>query len=173
MKKGNRPAWFKMFRNQKALIDSVPDAEVGQALKAVYQYFEDGTVVEMPPLVFAVFSSVKPYVDESFSDFETASKKNRANIKQRWAKRNDTSGTTGNQSLPVDTSGNDWIPSDTEAEADSPLTGGGDASIASRNIKAGEPPLCGGGPPPPFRYEPPIYYDERLGRCVDRRDSEK
>lgn len=63
--KENRPSWFKMFRNQKALIDSVPDAEVGQALKAVFQYFENGEVIEMSPLVFAVFSSVKPYVDES------------------------------------------------------------------------------------------------------------
>ena len=38
---------------------------------------------------------------------------------------------------------------------------------------AGEPPLCGGGPPTPLLYEPPIYYDEKLGRYVDRRDSEK
>lgn len=71
----NRPSWFKMFRNQKALIDSVPDAEVGQALKAVFQYFEDRTVIEMSPLVFAVFSSLKPYIDESYADFEAASKK--------------------------------------------------------------------------------------------------
>lgn len=64
-----------MFRNQKALIDSVPDAEVGQALKAVFQYFENGEVVEMSPLVFAVFSSVKPYVDESYDDFEDGKKR--------------------------------------------------------------------------------------------------
>lgn len=74
-KKENRPSWFKMFRNQKALIDSVPDAEAGQALKAVFQYFETGDVVEMSPLVFAVFSSVKPYVDESFNDFESSKKR--------------------------------------------------------------------------------------------------
>lgn len=73
-KKESRPSWFKMFRNQKALIDSVPDAEVGQALKAVFQYFENGEVVEMSPLVFAVFSSVKPYVDESYDDFEDGKK---------------------------------------------------------------------------------------------------
>ena len=153
MKKENRPAWFKMFRNQKALIDSVPDAEVGQALKAVYQYFEDGTVVEMSPLVFAVFSSVKPYVDESFADFEAASKKNRANVKQRWAKRSDTSGTSGIQSLQLDTT-------DTEAEADTPY--GVDASIDSGYIKAGEPPLCGGGPPTRF------YIDDTTGKVIDR-----
>lgn len=74
-KRENRPAWFKMFRNQKALIDSVPDAEVGQALKAAFEYFETGEFLEMSPLVFAVFSSVKPYIDESFEDFETGKKR--------------------------------------------------------------------------------------------------
>ena len=75
IKKEKRPSWFKTFRNQKALIDSVPDAEVGQALKAVFQYFETGEVVEMSPLVFAVFSSVKPYVDESYADYDDSRKR--------------------------------------------------------------------------------------------------
>lgn len=148
----NRPSWFKMFRNQKALIDSVPDAEVGQALKAVFQYFEDRTVIEMSPLVFAVFSSLKPYIDESYADFEAASKKNRENVKQRWAKHNDTTDTTGIQSLPVGTT-------DSEAEADTP--NGVDASV-SGSIETGEPPLCGGGPPTRF------YVDSITGKVVDR-----
>ena len=74
MAKESRPTWFKMFRNQKALIDSVPDETAGRALKAIFQYFENGEVVNMPPLDFAVFSSVKPYVDESFDDFELGKK---------------------------------------------------------------------------------------------------
>lgn len=86
-KKENRPAWFKMFRNQKALIDSVPDETAGKALKAIFQYFEHGEVIDMTPLEFAVFSSVKPYVDESFDDFAEASKKNRANVMKRWEKQ--------------------------------------------------------------------------------------
>lgn len=93
MAKENRPAWFKMFRNQKALIDSVPNETAGKALKAIFQYFESGEVIDMTPLEFAVFSSVKPYVDESFVDFEEASKKNRANVMKRWEKNN-TTGTT-------------------------------------------------------------------------------
>ena len=67
--KENRPAWFKMFRHQRALVDSVSDETAGKALKAVFQYFDDGTVPELDPLAFAVFASVKPYVDESFKDF--------------------------------------------------------------------------------------------------------
>lgn len=89
-KKENRPSWFKMFRNQKALIDSVPDETAGKALKAIFQYFEYGEVMEMTPLEFAVFSSVKPYVDESFEDFESASKKNRENVMKRWDKQKNT-----------------------------------------------------------------------------------
>ena len=50
MAKETRPAWFKMFRNQKALIDSVPNDTAGKALKAIFQYFENGDVIEMTPL---------------------------------------------------------------------------------------------------------------------------
>lgn len=100
MAKEKRPAWFKMFLNQKALIDSVPDETAGKALKAIFQYFESGEVLDMNPLEFAVFSSVKPYVDESFKDFEEASKKNRANVMKRWEKKNDTTGTTCNDMIP-------------------------------------------------------------------------
>lgn len=85
-KKENRPSWFKMFRNQKALIDSVPDETAGKALKAIFQYFEYGEVVDMTPLEFAVFSSVKPYVDESINDFEEAVKAGKAGAAKRWGK---------------------------------------------------------------------------------------
>ena len=121
-KKENRLSWFKMFRNQKALIDSVPDAEVGQALKAVFQYFETGEVVEMSPLVFAVFSSVRPYIDESFEDYKANSQKNRANVQKRWEKNrempSDTTCTTCIKSLqrvPTDTG---YTEADAEAEAE-------------------------------------------------------
>lgn len=110
-KKESRPAWFKLFRHQKALIDSVPDDSAGRAIKAVFQYFENGEVPPLSPLEFAVFSSIKPYVDESFEDFAEKSRKNKAIADERWKKRKSTSRT---QSLPV-------VPYDTndaEAEAE-------------------------------------------------------
>lgn len=113
-KKESRPSWFKMFRHQKALIDSVSDAEVGRAIKAVFQYFENGEAPDMSPIEFAVFSSMKPYVDESFSDFARNSKKNAENVKKRWETKRDATCTSGIQSLPI-------IPhctADTEAEAE-------------------------------------------------------
>ena len=67
-KRTNRPAWFKMFLHQKALLDSVSDEVAGRALKAVFQYFDSGEVIDLDPLSFAVFASIKPYIDESFDD---------------------------------------------------------------------------------------------------------
>lgn len=64
-KKATRPAWFKMFLHQKALIDSVPDETAGKALKAVFRYFDTGEDSELDPLAFAVFVAIKPYFDES------------------------------------------------------------------------------------------------------------
>lgn len=151
-----RPSWFKMFRHQKALIDSVSDAEVGRAMKAVFQYFENGETPDMTPIEFAVFSSMKPYVDESFSDFARNSKKNAENINKRWEKQRDTSGTSGIQSLPL-------VPhdtTDTEAEAEAeekPLRvfpSGGDLKNGDAAFK--------GGPPTPFPIDPDT------GEYIDR-----
>ena len=66
----SRPAWFKLFRHQKALIDSVPDESAGKAIKAVFQYFENGEVTPLSPLEFAAFSALMPYISESERMFE-------------------------------------------------------------------------------------------------------
>ena len=110
-KKESRPAWFKLFRHQKALIDSVPDDSAGRAIKAVFQYFENDEVPPLSPLEFAVFSSIKPYVDESFEDFAEKSRKNKAIADERWKKRKSTSRTQSLPVVPFDTN-------DTEAEAE-------------------------------------------------------
>lgn len=110
-KKESRPAWFKLFRHQKALIDSVPDESAGKAIKAVFQYFENGEVPPLSPLEFAVFSSIKPYVDESFEDFAEKSRKNKAIADERWKKRKSTSRTQSLPVVPIDTN-------DAEAEAE-------------------------------------------------------
>ena len=134
-KKKDRPSWFKMFIHQKALIDSVPDETAGKALKAVFAYFEDGEIPTIDPLAFAVFSAIRPYVDESFADFEQTRKKNTENVKKRWArtkgKTDDTYGINGADGVPPDTtgtSGTNGIPPNTkhteaDAEADASYKG--------------------------------------------------
>lgn len=111
-RKNNRPMWFKMFLNLKALIDSVPDETVGKAIKASFTYFDSREITQMDPLVFAIFSSIKPYVDESFSDFELTRARNKKNINSRWGK-SCTTGTSCINSLPLDTKN-----TEAEAEAD-------------------------------------------------------
>lgn len=81
-----RPSWFKMFLHQKALIDSVPDETAGKALKAVFLYFDSGEVQELDPLTFAVFASIKPYIDESIDDYTDSVESGRAGAKKRWQK---------------------------------------------------------------------------------------
>lgn len=73
-RKANRPAWFKMFGSLKPLIDSMPDEAVGKALKAVFQYFETGELVELQQMEYSIFCTMKPYVDESIEDFENKRK---------------------------------------------------------------------------------------------------
>lgn len=94
-KKENRPSWFKMFGHQKPLVDSIPDEAVGKAIKALFQYFDTGEIVELPPLENALFSSLKPYVDESFEDFVQTSEKNRKKAQQRWSSQKDAEDAAG------------------------------------------------------------------------------
>lgn len=81
-----RPAWFKMFLHQKAIIDSVDDATAGKALKAVFQYFDTGETVDLDQMAFIVFSAIKPYIDESFLDFQRSSEAGKKGMKNRWGK---------------------------------------------------------------------------------------
>ena len=62
--------WFKMFLHQKALIDSVSDEIAGKALKEVFRYFDTKELTEgLDPMVFAVFSVIRPYIDESYDEY--------------------------------------------------------------------------------------------------------
>ena len=69
MSREKRANWFKMFRHQKAIIDAVSDAEAGQAIKAIFEYFDTGEVPDMTTPAFLVFASVKPDVDKALSDY--------------------------------------------------------------------------------------------------------
>lgn len=69
MAREKRATWFKMFLHQKAIIDAVSDVEAGQALKAIFEYFDTGEVPDMTKPAFLVFAAVKPYVDEAITDY--------------------------------------------------------------------------------------------------------
>lgn len=85
-KDAKRPSWFKLFLHQKAIVDSVDDITAGKALKAAFQYFDTGETVNMDQTVFIVFSAIKPYIDESFHDFQRSSAAGKKGMENRWGK---------------------------------------------------------------------------------------
>lgn len=95
-----RPAWFKVFLNQKAIVDSVDDATAGKALKAVFQYFATGGDIQLDQLSFVVFSAFKPCVDASFDEFRKSSEAGKAGNAKRWGKGESGGDTT--RQTPID-----------------------------------------------------------------------
>ena len=104
MHKGEkRPSWFKLFLHQKPIIDSVPDDVVGKAVKAAFHYFATKEEMELDVLPMVVYSSFKPYIEESFTDYERDV-------------RNGHKG--GRPQKPPVTPGKGGLPSPTQAEAE-------------------------------------------------------
>lgn len=70
-KRAGRPSWFKFFLSIKPLLDAVPDESAGKAIKAALAYFEDRSheVSGLDPLALALFTSLKPYIDDSYEDY--------------------------------------------------------------------------------------------------------
>ena len=124
MHKGEkRPSWFKLFLHQKPIIDSVPDDVVGKAVKAAFHYFATKEEMELDVLAMVVYSSFKPYIEESFTDYERDV-------------RNGHKG--GRPQKPPVTPGKGGLPSRTQAEADAEAEAEADAEKEAVN-KADKP----------------------------------
>ena len=70
MAKEKRASWFKLFLNQKPMMDAVDDATLGRAIKAAMAYFETGEIIELEPLENVVFQTMKVHADEAVEDYE-------------------------------------------------------------------------------------------------------
>lgn len=126
--KQKRPSWFKMFLHQKALIDSVPDETAGRALKAVFQYFESGELMDLDPLSFAVFSAIRPYIDESYKDYQRSVDAGRNGSNKRWGKELDDTPPIAPVSPPIaplssPIGGPTEVEADAETDADTETVG--------------------------------------------------
>lgn len=104
-KRAGRPSWFKFFLSIKPLLDAVPDESAGKAIKAALAYFEDRTheVSGLDPLALALFTSLKPYIDDSYADF---------------ARRVENGRAGGRPPKPTETNGNHHLPLRTEEEVE-------------------------------------------------------
>ena len=67
--KPKRPSWFKLWLHHKPLIEAVPDAVAGKAIKAALNYFTTGEVVQLGELEALVFTTIKPDIDEAHTDY--------------------------------------------------------------------------------------------------------
>lgn len=146
-KKEGRASWFKVFLHQKALIDSVPNENVGAALKAALQYFETGENPQIDPLSFAVFSTFRQYIDESNDDFKKFSEAGQRGNKKRW----------DSQVSPPDTPLSPRNTGYREAEA---LSIKHYAEEEANSKGAGKPPTCS-------RFSPPTV-DEVRAYCTEK-----
>ena len=85
--KSNRACWFRMFLNLKPMIDAVPEASAGAALKAAFAYFDTGEAPSgLDLLANALFLAIKPAIDESVSDYQKAVINGRRGGKRRWSR---------------------------------------------------------------------------------------
>ena len=84
-KKQEGAIWFRMYRNIHNVVDAVPDASAGAALKAVFAYFDTGELpTNLDALGYALFLTIKPAVDESNEDYEKAVERASKASRKRW-----------------------------------------------------------------------------------------
>ena len=114
-KREKRASWFKLFLHQKPLMDAVPDATLGKAIKASMQYFDTGEISTLDPLETAVFMCIKQYVDEAFNDYQ----KDIENGKKGGRPRAKPTVTPANPDQPGRTQADAEADADADAEKDS------------------------------------------------------
>lgn len=64
------PPWYKLWMRDKPLIDALPDAAVGQALKAAMQYADTGEYPDLEPTAMALFAMLRSHVDEACDQYQ-------------------------------------------------------------------------------------------------------
>lgn len=79
-----KPSWFKLFGHHLSLMEAVPDAVAGRAVKAALVYFETGELPELEPLTMAVFCALRPQVEEAHATYKNMVEQSRRASMRRW-----------------------------------------------------------------------------------------
>ena len=112
-KRAEKPSWFKLFGDQEPLMQAMPDASVGAAVRGAMHYFNTGELPELTePFAVALFAMLRPHVEESFEDFRRSVEAGKTAMEKRWGKK----GEEGVRGLPP------VIPGNIEAEAEAENT---------------------------------------------------
>lgn len=86
MARPKRATWWKMLYHQRAVIESIPNEEVGSGLKAAFRYF-DGEEInpgDLSSQAFTVFCVMRPYIDESMRNYEESVINGKRGANERW-----------------------------------------------------------------------------------------
>ena len=84
-KRTSRPFWFRMNLNLKPMVDAVPEASAGTALKAAFAYADSGQLPEgLEPLANALFLAMKPSIEDSVHSYRMAVEKGQQGAQKRW-----------------------------------------------------------------------------------------
>ena len=114
-KKQSHPVWFRMFGNLYPMVNAVPDAAAGAALKAAFAYFVDGTEPEgLDVLAQALFLAMRPSIEDSVRDYQQAVERGRKAVQSRW----DTKAYKGIQGVSGCIQGHTEIEEEKEIEKD-------------------------------------------------------
>ena len=84
--KGGRPEWFKFWRRNRAQLDieELSMESRGRVFTNMMRYFDQDELLEMTPIETLAFNVLKVNVDDSISEYEETSRKNRENVNKRW-----------------------------------------------------------------------------------------
>ena len=83
-----RPRWFKLHLEQRGIITAIEnDADVGKAIKALMDYFYDGTIPNLNGGANLLFLTLKQNADESLDDYNAAVAAGRKSAAKRAEQR--------------------------------------------------------------------------------------
>ena len=103
-------ATFMLYKNWKALFDSLTDEEAGQLIKALFCFACDGDAPELDRLISGMFLMMTQQMNADGAKWEKKCERNAENIRKRWNKSNTEkesgieSNTTVYERIPTDTS---------------------------------------------------------------------
>ena len=125
-KRAEKPSWFKLFGDQEPLMQAMPDASVGAAVRGAMHYFNTGELPELTdPLAVAMFAMMRPHVEEAFEDFRRSVEAGKAAMEKRWGKKQEE----GVRGLPPVIPGT--IDAEAEADADAEAEAEADAGAGA------------------------------------------
>ena len=64
-----RPVWFKMWLHHKPMMEVVPDAVVGKAVKAALKYFDTGEIEPLDQMENIIFAAIRADADDAHAEY--------------------------------------------------------------------------------------------------------